>query len=69
MVNALHPSLLINDYWMLITNNETSSGAYLGFFRAGEFSWNYDTSINIHLQHEKERPCREKYPVFSPGNS
>ena len=30
------------------------------FFRAGEFSWNQSTSINNHLQHEKERPNREK---------
>ena len=34
-----------------------------GFFRAEEFSWNYDTSINIHKQHEKERPCRLKISV------
>ena len=32
-------------------------------FRAGEFSWNLGTSINIHLQHEKERPHREKISV------
>ena len=31
------------------------------FFRAGEFSWNYGTLINIDLQHEKEK----KYPFFS----
>ena len=30
------------------------------FFRAGEFSSNQGTLINIHLQHEKERSCREK---------
>ena len=40
-----------------------------GFFRAGEFSWNMDTSINNHLQLEKEKPRREKSPVFSPGKS
>ena len=34
------------------------------FFRAGEFSWNYGTLINIHLQHEKERSHREKISVF-----
>ena len=28
-------------------------------FRAGEFSWNKGTSINMHLQHEKERFRRE----------
>ena len=39
------------------------------FFRAGEFSSNKGTSINIHLQHEKERPRREKSTGFSPRNS
>ena len=34
------------------------------FFRAGEFSWNWCTSINIHQQHEKERPRREKISGF-----
>ena len=34
------------------------------FFRAGEFSWNYGTSINIHLQHEKESFRREKISGF-----
>ena len=34
------------------------------FFRAGEFSWNQDTSINIHLQHKKEKPRREKISGF-----
>ena len=38
-------------------------------FRAGKFSWNSGTSINNHLHNEKERPRREKSPVFSPGNS
>ena len=35
-----------------------------GFFWAGEFSWNQGTSISDHLQHEKERPGREKLSVF-----
>ena len=34
------------------------------FFRAGDFSLNQDTSINIHLQHKKERPRREKICGF-----
>ena len=34
------------------------------FFRAGEFSWNYDTLINIHLQQEKNKPRREKISNF-----
>ena len=34
------------------------------FFRAGQFSWNYGTLINIHLQHEKKRPRRKKISVF-----
>ena len=34
------------------------------FFRAEEFSWNKGTSINNHLQHEKERLIREKSPFF-----
>ena len=34
------------------------------FFRAGEFSSNLGTSINICLQHEKERPRREKIDGF-----
>ena len=34
------------------------------FFRAGKFSWNYGTSINIHLQHGKERSRREKISSF-----
>ena len=34
------------------------------FFRAGEFSWNYDTLINIHLQQEKNEPRREKISNF-----
>ena len=39
------------------------------FFRAGVFSWNFGTLMNIHLQHKKERSYKEKYPFFSPGNS
>ena len=39
------------------------------FFRTGEFSWNQSTLINIHLQHKKEKPRREKSPIFFPGNS
>ena len=39
------------------------------FFRAGEFSWNYGTSINIHLQYNEETPAENKYPVFSPRGS
>ena len=39
------------------------------FFRAGEFSWNQGTLVNIHPQHEKERPRKEKICGFSPGNS
>ena len=38
------------------------------FFR-GEFSSNQSTSINISQQYQKERPHKEKSPVFSPGNS
>ena len=38
-------------------------------FRAGQFSWNQGILINSHVQNEKEKPCREKYPFFSPGNS
>ena len=34
------------------------------FLRAGEFSWNYDTLINIHLQQEKNKPRREKISNF-----
>ena len=34
------------------------------FFRTGEFSSNYGTLINIHLQHEKERSRREKIYQF-----
>ena len=30
------------------------------FFRAGEFSWDWSTSINIHLKHEKEKSRRVK---------
>ena len=33
-------------------------------FRAGEVSSNLGTSINIHLQHEKERPRRQKIYGF-----
>ena len=33
-------------------------------FRTGKFSWNQGTSINILLQHEKERPRREKISDF-----
>ena len=28
------------------------------FFRAGEFFWDYGTSINMHLQHKEERQGR-----------
>ena len=38
-------------------------------FRAGEFSSNYGTLINIHLEQNKEKPHREKSPIFLPGNS
>ena len=38
------------------------------FFWA-EFSWSQGALINNQVQHEKERPCREKSPVFPPGNS
>ena len=31
---------------------------------AMEFSWNYGTLINIHLQHKKDGPYREKFRVF-----
>ena len=34
------------------------------FFRAGKFSWNQGTSINNHLQQEKERPHRKKFSFF-----
>ena len=34
------------------------------FFRERECSWNQGTSINIHLQHKKEKPRREKISVF-----
>ena len=34
------------------------------FSRAGEFSWNYGTFIKIQLQHEKEKPYREKITNF-----
>ena len=37
-------------------------------FRAGEFSRNWCTLISNHVQREKERPRREKSPVFPPGN-
>ena len=30
------------------------------FFKARKFSWNSGISINVHLQHKKERPRREK---------
>ena len=30
------------------------------FFTTGKFFWNQGTSINIHLQHQKERPHEEK---------
>ena len=33
-------------------------------FRAGQFSWNQGILINNHVQNEKEKPCREKYPFF-----
>ena len=36
----------------------------LEFFRVGKFSWNWWTSINNHVQHEKERPRREKIQFF-----
>ena len=36
---------------------------------AGEFSWNSSSSINIHLQHEKERLRRETTSAFSLENS
>ena len=36
-----------------------------GFFTAGEFSWNQGTSINIHLQHKKEKP--HFFPIFEKG--
>ena len=39
-----------------------------GFFRAGEFSWNHGTLINIHLQENKEKPSTEKSPIFLPRN-
>ena len=35
------------------------------FFRAGEFSWNQDTSINNYLQPEMGRPHREKSTFLS----
>ena len=34
------------------------------FFRAWEVSWDQGTLVNIHLQHEKERPCRGKISSF-----
>ena len=34
------------------------------FFRAVEFFWNQGISINIHLQHKKEKPRREKSSGF-----
>ena len=34
------------------------------FLRAGEFSWNQGTVINIHLQQKKEKPRREKNHHF-----
>ena len=39
------------------------------FFLAGEFFWNYGTSVNFHLQHEKKGPAGKKSPVVLPGNS
>ena len=45
------------------------SGKNQEFYMTGKFSWNKDTLINNNLEHEKERPCREKYLFFSPGNS
>ena len=57
-----------------ISNPETVKRTLLqqarnqGFFRAGQFSWNQGTLINNDVQHEKERPRREKSPVFSLGN-
>ena len=34
------------------------------FVVGGEFFWNYSTSINIHLQLDKERPRGEKMSGF-----
>ena len=34
------------------------------FFRAGDFSWNYGTWINSHLQHEKEGPLAQNSHIF-----
>ena len=34
------------------------------FLKAREVSWNQGTSINNHLQHEKERSQRQKSPLF-----
>ena len=45
------------------------SGKNQEFYMTGKFSWNKDTLINNNLEHEKERPCREKCLFFSPGNS
>ena len=53
-------------YWSI---NMLRSGKNQEFYRTGKFSWNKDTLINNNLEPEKERPCREKYLVFSPGNS
>ena len=43
-------------------------GAEPRVFRAGEFCWNYGTSINNHLQHKKEKTDRENIRYFLVEN-
>ena len=54
-------------YFTKVIVHHSFQGRNQEFFRAGEFSWNLGTSINIHLQHDKERPRTEKFPGFWPG--
>ena len=45
-------------FYMHIPNLQQARNQEL--FRATKFSWNLDTSINIHRQHEKERSRKDK---------
>ena len=48
----------------LLPHHHCYQGRRQEFFRAGEVSWNQGASINIDLQHQKEKPRREKVSGF-----
>ena len=48
----------------LLTLHQSLQARNQDFFRVREFSWNQGTSINIHLQHQKEKSRRIKISRF-----